>query len=126
MPPRSVDDFPRKVREIETAWIEMPDGCRLAARIWLPEDAERSPVPAILEHLPYRRRDYTRLRGDETHRYLAGHGYAGVRVAYARDADRMLLDIVRRSRDPGAVLVVTSDRQLASEARSPARRDGVR
>ena len=73
-------DFPRTVREIETVWIEMPDGCRLAARIWLPEDAEQSPVPAILEHLPYRRRDFTRLRGDETHRYIAGHGYAGVRV----------------------------------------------
>ena len=46
---RIAEAFPREVREIETVWIEMPDGCRLAARIWLPDDAEQSPVPAILE-----------------------------------------------------------------------------
>ena len=52
-----VEDFPRRVRSIETAWIPMSDGARLAARIWLPEDAENGPVPAILEYIPYRRRD---------------------------------------------------------------------
>ena len=88
------EDLPRAVREVETAWIEMPDGCRLAARLWLPEDAEQAPVPAILEHLPYRRRDYTRLRGDEMHRYFAGHGYAGVRVDIrgSGDSDGILED----------------------------------
>ncbi|MEQ9491699.1 MAG: CocE/NonD family hydrolase [Alphaproteobacteria bacterium] len=75
-----VDTFPRPIRLIETAWIEMPDGAKLAARIYLPEDAEENPVPAVLEHIPYRRRDYTRPRGDQEHGYLAGHGYAGVRV----------------------------------------------
>ena len=52
-----VEDFPHCVRSIETAWIPMSDGARLAARIWLPEDAENDPVPAILEYIPYRRRD---------------------------------------------------------------------
>ena len=33
-------DFPRTIREIENTWIPMPDGTRLAARIWLPVDAE--------------------------------------------------------------------------------------
>jgi len=61
----------RQVRHIETDRITMPDVCRLAARIWLPEDAEQDPVPAILEHLPYRRRDFTRLRSDDTHAYRA-------------------------------------------------------
>jgi len=75
-----VTDYPRKVRHIETTWIEMPDGCRLAARIWLPEDAEADPVPAILEHLPYRRRDFTRIRDTSMHQYMAGQGYACVRV----------------------------------------------
>ena len=28
------------VRTIEHTWIPMPDGTRLAARIWLPEDAQ--------------------------------------------------------------------------------------
>lgn len=73
-------DFPRKVREIENTWIEMPDGVKLAARIWLPEDAEADPVPAILEYLPYRKRDGTVERDHLTHPYVAGHGYAGVRV----------------------------------------------
>lgn len=73
-------DFPRKVREIENTWIPMPDGTRLAARIWLPEDAESDPVPAVLEYLPYRKRDGTVERDHLTHPYFAGHGYAGVRV----------------------------------------------
>lgn len=77
---RVVTDFPRKVREIENMWIPMPDGIRLAARIWLPEDAESDPVPAILEYLPYRKRDGTVERDALTHPYFAGHGYAGVRV----------------------------------------------
>ena len=54
-----VTDFPRKVKEIENLWIELSDGVKLAARIWLPEDAEEKPVPAILEYLPYRKRDGT-------------------------------------------------------------------
>src|SRR5262249_24263935 len=37
-------------------------------------------VPAILEYLPYRKRDGTYERDALTHPYLAGHGYAGVRV----------------------------------------------
>ena len=73
-------EFPRKVREIENTWIEMPDGVKLAARIWLPEDAEDDPVPAVLEYLPYRKRDGTVDRDHLTHPYFAGHGYAGVRV----------------------------------------------
>ena len=44
---KTVTEFPRTVREIENAWITLADGCRLAARIWLPEDAEQDPVPAI-------------------------------------------------------------------------------
>jgi putative CocE/NonD family hydrolase len=77
---RVVTEFPRKVREIENLWIPMPDGVKLAARIWLPEDAEADPVPAILEYLPYRKRDGTVERDALTHPYFAGHGYAGVRV----------------------------------------------
>ena len=68
------------VRRIETAWIPARDGCRLAARLWIPASAERSPVPAILEYVPYRRRDYTRLRDDGTHGFWARHGYACARV----------------------------------------------
>lgn len=73
-------DFPHRVREIENQWIVLADGTRLAARIWLPEDAESTPVPAILEYLPYRKRDGTAVRDELTHPYFAGHGYACVRV----------------------------------------------
>jgi predicted acyl esterase len=73
-------DFPRRVREIEHTWLHLSDGTRLAARIWLPEDAEQSPVPAILEYLPYRKTDGTAGRDAQRQPYLAGHGYAAVRV----------------------------------------------
>ena len=68
------------VRRIETAWIPMRDGCRLAARLWVPVDAGQRPVPAILEFLPYRRRDFTRLRDDGMHGFWARNGYACARV----------------------------------------------
>jgi nitrite reductase/ring-hydroxylating ferredoxin subunit len=58
----------------------MPDGCRLAARIWLPEDADSDPVPAILEYIPYRKNDGTAIGDSTRHAYFAGHGYASVRV----------------------------------------------
>jgi predicted acyl esterase len=75
-----VTTFPRSVRVIEHILIPLKDGTTLAARMWLPDDAERNPVPAILEYLPYRKRDGTYERDALTHPYLAGHGYAGVRV----------------------------------------------
>ncbi|MGH7985964.1 MAG: CocE/NonD family hydrolase [Candidatus Binataceae bacterium] len=75
-----VTTFPKTVRIIEHTSIPLKDGTMLAARIWLPDDAEQNPVPAILEYLPYRKRDGTYERDALTHPYLAGHGYACVRV----------------------------------------------
>ena len=68
------------ITEIENTWIALSDGCRLAARLWLPPDAEKQPVPAILEYLPYRKRDTTAERDALNHAYFAANGYAGVRV----------------------------------------------
>ena len=73
-------EFPRRIREIEHTWIPLADGTRLAARIWLPEDAETDAVPAILEYLPYRKNDGTVVRDAQRQPYLAGFGYAAVRV----------------------------------------------
>ncbi len=72
----------------------MSDGCRLAARIWLPEDAEEVPVPAILEYVPYRKNDGLVLRDAPIHHYFAGHGYASVRVDLrgSGDSDGILED----------------------------------
>ena len=73
-------EAPREVRQIDYAWIPMSDGSRLAARVWLPVDAESDPVPAILEAVPYRLSDGTVTRDVLLHPYYAGHGYACVRV----------------------------------------------
>ncbi len=77
---RVISRFPAGVEVIENIWIPMRDGVSLAARIWLPEDAEEAPVPAILEYMPYRKRDFTRLRDEPLHHYFAGHGYAAIRL----------------------------------------------
>ena len=68
------------ITEIENAWITLSDGVKLAARIWMPEGAGSNPVPAILEYLPYRKRDGTAVRDTQTHPYFAAHGYACIRV----------------------------------------------
>lgn len=65
---------------IENTWITLRDGTRLAARIWLPEGARSKPVPAVLEYIPYRKRDGTRGRDEPMHGYFAQNGYAAVRV----------------------------------------------
>jgi putative CocE/NonD family hydrolase len=80
MTARVVDQFPCKTREVEHAWIPLADGTRLAVRYWLPEDAEQQPVPAILEYIPYCKRDGTSARDEAMHPYFAGHGYAAIRV----------------------------------------------
>ena len=56
----------------------MPDGVRLAARIWLPQPAV--PRPAILEIIPYRKRDMVRARDERNHPVFAAAGYACLRV----------------------------------------------
>jgi uncharacterized protein len=82
------------IREIETVWIPMPDGARLAARVWMPDDAERNPVPAILEYIPYRRRDFTRIRDNNAHPRIARAGYATLRVDMrgSGDSDGLMHD----------------------------------
>src|SRR5690606_32350703 len=77
---KTVTTFPRAVREQRTLWIPLSDGCRLAARLWIPEEAEEHPVPAIIEYLPYRRGDGTAARDAQNLPYLAGHGYACLRI----------------------------------------------
>ena len=80
-------DFPRQVKEIENLWIPLSDGTKLAARMWIPVDAETDPVPALLEYLPYRKRDGTHVRDALTHPYFAGHGYAAIRVDMRGNGD---------------------------------------
>ncbi|MBP6345180.1 MAG: CocE/NonD family hydrolase [Neisseriaceae bacterium] len=77
-----ITEFPYAVREIEHCLIPLADGTQLAARIWLPEEAAAGTAafPAILEYLPYRKRDGTAVRDALTHPWMAGQGYVCVRV----------------------------------------------
>ena len=75
-----VDHLASVVDMYDDVWIPAADGVLLAARIWRPVGSEKAPVPAILEFLPYRRRDGTAQRDALTHPYFAAHGYASVRV----------------------------------------------
>jgi hypothetical protein len=75
-----VRQFPYLTREDAMVEIPLADGTRLAGRVWRPVASDAQPVPAILEFIPYRQRDLTAVRDSMHHPYLAGHGYACVRV----------------------------------------------
>ena len=96
------------IRTLDPVWIVLPDGCRLAATLWLPQDAEAAPVPCILEYLPYRRRDGTALRDALLHPPLAAAGYACLRVDLrgSGDSDGVLADeyLAQEQHDACAVI----------------------
>ena len=94
MPARPVHELPRKVDVTEHQWVPMRDGIRLSARVWKPAGAEQHPVPAILEFIPYRKRDIKRPRDTQIHHYFAAHGYAGVRIDLrgSGDSEGLLTD----------------------------------
>jgi len=75
-----VETLPFGIVERRHVEIRMTDGVTLAARLWLPECAAETPVPALLEYIPYRKNDRTARRDSMMHRYFAGHGYACLRV----------------------------------------------
>ncbi|MBX3014874.1 MAG: CocE/NonD family hydrolase [Caldilineaceae bacterium] len=102
------EDFPYPVQEISHCWIPLPDGTRLAARIWLPLDAATKPVPALLEYIPYRKNDFTALRDSIRHPYFAGHGYASVRVDMrgSGDSDGILYDEYLQQEQDDALVVI--------------------
>ncbi len=101
-------EFPCQIIEHEDMGIVMPDGCRLSARVWLPVDAEARPVPAVLEYIPYRKRDGTLPRDEMMHPYVAGHGYACVRVDMRGngDSEGLMTDEYTQAEMDDAVAVI--------------------
>ncbi len=77
---KTITHFEHSVTETPHWLITMDDGVVLSARVWMPDSAVDTPVPAIVEHLPYRKRDGTIARDEITHPYFSGHGYACIRV----------------------------------------------
>ncbi len=66
---------------LEKTWIPMKDGIRLAATLYMPDDAKpEEKFPALLEYLPYRKDDGTAAGDYPKHAYFARRGYVSVRV----------------------------------------------
>ena len=105
---RVVDDLPQRIQTEDHFWIPMSDGVRLAGRMWRPTTADHDPVPAVLEYIPYRKRDLTAVRDSQHHPYIAGHGYACVRVDLrgTGDSEGVLFDeyLEREQQDAEEVL----------------------
>src|SRR5215471_424690 len=66
---------------MQSAWIPMKDGVRLAATLYMPDGAKPADkFPALLEYLPYRKDDGTAAGDYPKHAYFARRGYVSVRV----------------------------------------------
>ncbi|HEY5185874.1 MAG TPA: CocE/NonD family hydrolase, partial [Actinomycetes bacterium] len=63
----------------QQVWIELADGTRLAASLYLPPDAA-GPQPCILEALPYRKDDLTASYRPEYQRLADEHDFAVCRL----------------------------------------------
>jgi uncharacterized protein len=101
-------DVSELIEEIETEWIPMSDGRRLAVRLFLPRTAREVPVPVVLEYIPYRRRDGTRLGDEAMHRWFAARGFACARVDIAGmgDSDGLVEDeYALREQDDGVEVI---------------------
>ncbi|MEL7256960.1 MAG: CocE/NonD family hydrolase [Pseudomonadota bacterium] len=83
------------IRSIEHIWIPMPDGTRLAARMWMPAQIPSGGVPAIFEYIPYRKADMVRARDERNHPFLAENGYVSLRVDMrgSGDSDGVMCDM---------------------------------
>jgi putative CocE/NonD family hydrolase len=108
----------RKVRLIENSYIQLSDGVRSAAKIWLPEDAGSRPVPAIVEFIPYRKRDGTIFRDARMHPYIAARGYACIRVDIrgSGESDGLLMDeyLPREQQDGQEIIAWAASRPWCS------------
>ena len=47
-----IRDYKNVVDNKELVWVPLSDGRKLAARIVIPKNAVKDPVPVILEYLP--------------------------------------------------------------------------
>ena len=71
---------------IEDQKIPLRCGINLYAKIWMPLNQD-TPLPALLEYLPYRRRDGTALRDENRYEYFLKNGFIGVRVDIRGNGD---------------------------------------
>src|SRR5262249_15890139 len=104
----------KKVEVIELAWIPVSGNRKLAARLFLPRDGAKNPVPCILEYLPYRLRDGTRARADPKAVWFAANVYASARVDIAGTGDSEGLvedEYVKREQDDALEVIAWLSKQ---------------
>jgi putative CocE/NonD family hydrolase len=66
---------------MESGWIPMKDGIRLAVTLYMPNGGKAGEkFPAILEYHPYRKDDGTAQRDYELYSYFVRRGYVCARV----------------------------------------------
>ena len=46
---KTITKFTRKTKFVENFWITMADGVKLSASMYIPDDAAKNKVPALLE-----------------------------------------------------------------------------
>jgi putative CocE/NonD family hydrolase len=82
------------VRVVDNEWIDLKDGTRLSARLWLPENSDKVPAPIVWEYIPYRKRDLYRPYDDVWGNQLAQYGiaYARVDARGSGDSQGVLVD----------------------------------
>ena len=92
----STDESVHEVEVVDNVFIPLRDGQRVAARVWRPV-GDVGPLPAIMEYIPYRKRDLTRGRDAVNHPWIAARGYVCVRVDLrgSGDSDGVLVDEYR-------------------------------
>ena len=93
----------------KTNWLTLRDGTRLAARLWIPDGADSSPVPVVLEYIPYRKRDATRALDNHTGQRLAQFGIAFARVDIrgSGDSQGVLVGEYTRQEHEDALEIIT-------------------
>jgi uncharacterized protein len=92
----------------ENIFIPLADRTRLAARLWLPDNAADHPVPVVVEYMPYRKRDQTRPRDEPIHAWLSQRGYACLRVDMrgSGDSDGLLLQEFQKQEQDDAIEMI--------------------
>ena len=92
----------------ENVWIALADGRRLAARLWMPRGAAPGSLPAVVEYMPYRKRDATRPRDEPIHAWFAARGYAALRVDMhgSGDSDGILAQEFQKQEQDDACEIV--------------------
>jgi len=98
----------RPFKIIENEWITLKDGTRLGARLWIPDGAPGSRSPVVLEYLPYRKRDVTRRKDNDTGKKLAQYGiaYARVDIRGSGDSDGLLRGEYTRQQQADALEII--------------------